>query len=57
MSDEIKGLLKELLKENLTVKFETEPDYDYDRLRVTILFDGEEIDSDSVYTSEGLIKW
>lgn len=57
MNNELKVLLKELLIENLKVKFETEPDYDYDKLRVTVLFDGEEIHSDHVYTKEGLIKW
>ena len=57
MSNNFKELLKDVLCENLTIKIEKESDYHYDKLRVSLLFDGEVIDSDSINVTEGIIKF
>ena len=57
MEESIKDLVKQTISEQLTVEFKLENDYDYDKLRVTISLDGEEVSNDYVYVEGGHIKW
>lgn len=55
--DSIKDLLKDIIVENLSVKVEKDNDYNYDKLKVSLLFDGKVIDSDYINVTEGIIKF
>lgn len=57
MEELVKDLVKQTISEQLTVELRVENSYDYDRLRVVILLDGEEVTNDYVCLKDGHVKW